>query len=79
MNHNCILDPGDLIQLFSDGVDDDGNGYVDDIAGWDFYKDDNNPYDDVAVRARHRRGGGLERARGTTASRGSASARSAAS
>ena len=46
-NYNCILDPGDLIQLFSDGVDDDGNGYVDDIAGWDFYKDDNNPYDDV--------------------------------
>jgi MYXO-CTERM domain-containing protein len=47
VNHNCILDPGDLIELFSDGVDDDANGYVDDIAGWDFYKDDNNPYDDV--------------------------------
>ena len=25
--------------------DDDGNGYVDDIAGWDFFDDDNNPYD----------------------------------
>jgi len=47
VNHNCILDAGDLIGLFSDGVDDDGNGYVDDIAGWDFYKDDNDPYDDV--------------------------------
>ena len=47
VNHNCILDPGDLIELFSDGVDDDANGYTDDIAGWDFYKDDNNPYDDV--------------------------------
>jgi len=47
LNYNCMLDPGDLIQLYSDGVDDDGNGYVDDISGWDFYKDDNNPYDDV--------------------------------
>jgi MYXO-CTERM domain-containing protein len=47
LNKNCILDPGDLIEMFSDGVDDDGNGYVDDIAGWDFFKNDNNPYDDT--------------------------------
>ncbi len=47
VNYNCILDAGDLIQLYSDGIDDDGNGYVDDISGWDFYKDDNNPYDDA--------------------------------
>ncbi|HSQ65280.1 MAG TPA: FG-GAP-like repeat-containing protein [Polyangiaceae bacterium] len=47
LNHNCLLDPGDLILRFSDGVDDDGNGYVDDIAGWDFYKNDNDPYDDT--------------------------------
>jgi hypothetical protein len=47
LNRNCILDPGDLIEMFSDGVDDDGNGYVDDIAGWDFLKNDNNPYDDT--------------------------------
>jgi hypothetical protein len=38
------LDPGDLIATFSDGVDDDGNGYVDDIAGWDFFAWDNDPY-----------------------------------
>ena len=25
------------------GVDDDGNGYVDDINGWDFFQDDNDP------------------------------------
>lgn len=25
------------------GVDDDGNGYVDDVYGWDFVQDDNNP------------------------------------
>jgi subtilisin family serine protease len=29
----------------SNGVDDDGNGYVDDILGWDFISNDNKPYD----------------------------------
>lgn len=29
----------------SNGVDDDGNGYVDDIVGWDFVSSDNMPYD----------------------------------
>lgn len=38
-----ILDPSDLIYTFSDGVDDDGNGYVDDISGWDFFERDNDP------------------------------------
>lgn len=38
------FDASDLIAVFSDGVDDDGNGYVDDIAGWDFFTDDNNAY-----------------------------------
>ena len=42
-----ILDPSDLIQAFSDSVDDDGNGYVDDIASWDFFWNDNDPYDDT--------------------------------
>jgi len=42
-----ILDPSDLIAQFSDGVDDDGNGYIDDIAGWDFFWNDNNPYDEI--------------------------------
>lgn len=28
------------------GIDDDGNGYVDDIRGWDFYADDSNPMDE---------------------------------
>jgi len=31
-----ILDPGDL-----NGVDDDNNGYIDDLHGWDFVNDDN--------------------------------------
>jgi subtilase family protein/fervidolysin-like protein len=30
----------------ANGVDDDGNGYVDDWRGWDFANDDNNPFDD---------------------------------
>lgn len=29
-----------------DGNDDDGNGYVDDVRGWDFFNDDNDPMDD---------------------------------
>jgi hypothetical protein len=41
------LTPEDLIRAFSDGVDHDGNGYVNDIAGWDFYQHDNDPADDV--------------------------------
>jgi hypothetical protein len=46
-NNNGILDAGDLILAFSDGTDDDKNGYVDDISGWDFLMDDNNPFDDT--------------------------------
>lgn len=36
-----ILDPGDL-----NGIDDDNNGYIDDVIGWDFIHNDNNPMDD---------------------------------
>src|SRR3954447_24287093 len=41
------LTPEDLILAFSDGSDADGNGYTDDIAGWDFVDDKNDPFDDV--------------------------------
>ena len=47
INRNGQFDAGDIIGNFSDGVDDDGNGYVDDISGWDFLKNDNNAYDDT--------------------------------
>ncbi len=30
----------------NNGVDDDGNGFVDDWRGWDFLNNDNNPFDD---------------------------------
>lgn len=46
-NSNGLLDPQDLIKIFSDGKDDDGNGYVDDISGWDFFNDDNDAQDDT--------------------------------
>ena len=36
-----VMDAGDL-----DGIDNDENGYIDDIIGWDFVNNDNNPYDD---------------------------------
>ena len=29
----------------TDGIDDDNNGYIDDICGYDFYNDDSLPYD----------------------------------
>src|SRR5438477_390675 len=46
-NGNGVIDPEDLILTFSDGADNDGNGYVDDIAGWDFFENDNDPFDEV--------------------------------
>ena len=42
-NGNGYLDPEDLIAAFSDGRDDDGNGFPDDISGWDFYEHQNDP------------------------------------
>jgi hypothetical protein len=42
-----FMTPEDLIIAFSDGTDADHNGFVDDIAGWDFLDNDNDPYDDV--------------------------------
>lgn len=48
-NGNGVVDPEDLIldPAYSNGVDDDHNGYVDDIAGWDFLHGDNDPLDTV--------------------------------
>jgi len=39
---NMWLNPFDIA---GDGVDNDGNGYVDDARGWDFYSNDNSVYD----------------------------------
>jgi hypothetical protein len=41
------LTPEDLIIAFSDGIDHDHDGYANDIAGWNFVDNDNDPYDEV--------------------------------
>ncbi len=48
-NGNGLADPEDLIldPAWNDGVDDDRNGWVDDISGWDFLYGDNDPLDTV--------------------------------
>ena len=33
-------------EIAGNGIDDDNNGYIDDVRGWDFYDNDNNPDDD---------------------------------
>ena len=55
---DAFLDASDLIVAFSDSSDDDGNGYVDDIAGWDFFDDDNNPYDASSYSSANNHGTG---------------------
>ena len=32
-------------EIAGNGIDDDSNGYIDDIHGWDFYDNDNDPMD----------------------------------
>ena len=38
INHNGIFDAGDL-----NGIDDDGNGFIDDVIGWNFTNATNDP------------------------------------
>src|SRR4051812_15257624 len=45
VSHTGLITAQDLINAFSNHTDSDGNGYVDDIAGWDFFDNDNNPLD----------------------------------
>jgi len=40
---NMWTNPGEIA---GNGKDDDGNGFIDDVHGWDFANNDNNPYDD---------------------------------
>ncbi len=40
---NAWTNPGEIP---NNGLDDDGNGFIDDIHGWDFYNLDNDPMDD---------------------------------
>src|SRR6185369_15799079 len=47
VNANGYIDGGDLLNdpRWENGVDNGGNGYVDDLIGWDFYSNDNDPID----------------------------------
>ncbi|WHH57908.1 S8 family serine peptidase [Petroclostridium sp. X23] len=40
--YNIYVNPGEIL---GNGIDDDQNGYIDDIMGWDFYNNDNTAYD----------------------------------
>jgi len=42
-----VLTPEALILAFSDGKDHDHDGYANDIAGWNYVDNNNDPYDDV--------------------------------
>jgi serine protease AprX len=43
-----VMDPDD-----ENGVDDDGNGFIDDLVGWDFDVNDNDPNDDSNGHGSH--------------------------
>jgi len=45
LKDNIWVNPGEIAD---NGIDDDGNGFVDDIHGWDFANDVNDPADDHA-------------------------------
>jgi Subtilase family len=59
-----FLTPEDLILAFTDGRDHDHNGFANDIAGWNFLDDNNDPFDDVQY------GHGTGEARDSTAEAG---------
>ena len=42
---NLWYNPG---EIQNDGIDNDNDGFIDDIIGWDFRNNDNKPYDDNA-------------------------------
>ena len=42
LSGNMWVNPGEIAR---DGIDNDGNGYVDDIYGWDFAYNDSDPFD----------------------------------
>jgi len=43
-------------EIAANGVDDDNNGFVDDVRGWDFFFNDNNPIDDAGGHGTHTAG-----------------------
>ena len=48
INANGYIDAGDLLEdpKWADGIDTDENGFEDDLVGWDFFENDNKPFDE---------------------------------
>ncbi len=48
LNSNGRIDAGDLLNdiRWENGIDEDANAYRDDLIGWDFVNNDNDPWDD---------------------------------
>lgn len=45
LNTAIWTNPGESGDKANNGIDDDGNGYIDDYVGWDFVDQDNTPWD----------------------------------
>jgi subtilisin family serine protease len=43
-------------EIAANGVDDDNNGFIDDVRGWDFFYNDSNPIDDAGGHGTHTAG-----------------------
>jgi subtilisin family serine protease len=43
-------------EIAGNGVDDDNNGFIDDVYGWDFFYNDSNPIDDAGGHGTHTAG-----------------------
>ncbi len=43
-------------EIAANGIDDDGNGFIDDVRGWDFFYNDSNPIDDAGGHGTHTAG-----------------------
>jgi subtilisin family serine protease len=50
---NAWLNTGEIA---GNNVDDDGNGFIDDVRGWDFFYNDSNPIDDAGGHGTHTAG-----------------------
>ena len=50
---NAWVNPGEIA---GNGVDDDNNGFADDVYGWDFFYNDSNPIDDAGGHGTHTAG-----------------------
>ncbi|MEZ5742145.1 MAG: S8 family serine peptidase [Sphingomonadaceae bacterium] len=47
INGNGYIDADDILSdpAWENGIDEDGNGFMDDLFGWDFYNNDNRPFE----------------------------------